>query len=92
VSGKYQFTPSVFVSLGYTALHDKTSAGDNANQIAAMAQYDLSKNTSVYGTISYLTNHNQASYTLAGSANPGLPLAYAGASPHGISIGMYHRF
>jgi predicted porin len=92
VSGKYQFTPSVFVALGYTALHDKTAAADNANQIAAMAQYDLSKNTSVYGTVSYLTNHNQASYTLAGSANPGLPLAYPGANPHGISIGMFHKF
>jgi predicted porin len=92
LSGKYQLTPAFFLSAGFAALHDRTSAANNANQISAMGQYDLSKSTSVYATISYLTNNNAASYTLAGGGNGGLAVAYPGANPRGISIGIFHKF
>ncbi|RQQ45038.1 porin [Burkholderia stagnalis] len=92
ISGKYQITPASMAALGVAMLRDQTAANNHARQISAMYQYDLSKRTSLYATISYLDNRNEASYTLAGSANPGLPLAYPGAPARGISLGMFHKF
>ena len=57
-----------------------------------MYEYDLSKRTSFYGALSYLRNRKQAGYTLAGAANPGLPLAYPGANARGVQLGIVHRF
>ncbi|MEX3690917.1 porin [Paraburkholderia sp. BR14263] len=92
LSAKYQFNVNNAVSLGYATLHDRTSQGDNADQIGLMYEYDLSKTTNFYGALSFLRNRNQASYTLAGAANPGLPLAYPGADARGVQIGIVHRF
>lgn len=78
LSVKYQFNPANYVALGYAYLHDQSSHGNHADQVGLMYEYDLSKRTSFYGALSYLRNRKQAGYTLAGAANPGLPLAYPG--------------
>lgn len=80
------------VALGYAYLHDQSSQGNNADQLGLMYAYDLSKRTSFYSALSCLRNRNQAGYTLAGAANPGLLLAYPGANARGVQIGIVHRF
>ncbi|KWE70443.1 porin [Burkholderia ubonensis] len=92
LSVKYQLNPANVVALGYAYLHDESSQGNNAVQVGLMYEYDLSKRTSFYGALSYLRNRNQAGYTLAGAANPGLPLAYPGANARGVQLGVVHRF
>ena len=92
LSAKYQFDATNYLALGYAYLHDSTSQGNNADQVGLMYEYDLSKRTNFYGALSFLRNHNQASYTLAGAANPGLPLAYPGADARGVQVGIVHRF
>ncbi|KVL85627.1 porin [Burkholderia stagnalis] len=92
LSVKYALSPSNFLALGYAYAHDQTSQGNHADQVGLMYEYDLSKRTSFYGALSYLRNRNQAGYTLAGAANPGLPLAYPGANARGVQLGIVHRF
>jgi predicted porin len=92
ISALYQITPAQAVALGGTLLHDETGQGDNARQIAALYTWSLSKRTSLYGAVSFLQNRGEASYRLAGSANAGLPLAYAGADARGVQLGFVHRF
>lgn len=92
LSAKYQFNAANAIALGYAMLRDRTSQGDNADQIGLMYEYDLSKTTNFYGALSFLRNRNEASYTLAGAANPGLPLAYPGADARGVQVGIVHRF
>jgi predicted porin len=92
LSAKYQLNPASYVSLGYTILRDQTSQHNNADQLGLMVEYDVSKRTNVYGALSFLRNHNQAEYTLAGAANAGLPLAYPGADARGVQLGVVHRF
>lgn len=91
-SALYQITPAAGIALGYTYLHDETGQGDNAQQVAALYTYALSKRTSIYSAVSFLQNRAQSSYRLAGSANAGLPLAYAGSDARGFQLGMVHRF
>lgn len=92
LSAKYQVTPAAYVALGYTILRDESSQHNDADQASLMCEYDLSRRTDVYATLSFLQNRNQASYTLAGSANPGLPLAHPGADARGAQVGILHRF
>jgi predicted porin len=92
LSARYHVTPAGYVALGYTILRDRTSQHNDANQASLMYEYDLTRRTDLYGTLSFLQNRNRASYTLAGSANPGLPLAYPGADARGVQVGVVHRF
>jgi predicted porin len=92
LSAKYQFNATNTIALGYAMLRDRTSQDNNADQIGLMYEYDLSKTTNLYGALSFLRNRNEASYTLAGAANPGLPLAYPGADARGVQVGIVHRF
>ncbi|MGH8779931.1 porin [Paraburkholderia sp.] len=92
LSALYQITPAAGIALGYTYLHDETGAGNNAQQFGALYTYTLSKRTNLYSALSFLQNRNQAPYRLAGSANAGLPLAYAGADARGFQLGIVHRF
>ncbi|CAN0618842.1 Porin [Burkholderia multivorans] len=92
LSVKYQINAANVVGLGYAYLHDQSSQGNNAEQLGMMYEYSLSKRTNMYGALSFLRNRNQAGYTLAGAANPGLPLAYPGADARGAQVGIVHRF
>lgn len=88
----YDIDPSNYVAVGYAQLTDRTSAGDGARQAGVLYTHSVSRRTSFYATASFLQNRSQASYTLAGAANAGLPLAYPGADARGIQIGVVHRF
>lgn len=92
LSAKYQLNPLSYVSAGYAILRDETAQNNNADQFGLMYEYDVSKRTNVYAALSFLRNRNQAQYTLAGAANAGLPLAYAGADARGVQPGVVHRF
>jgi predicted porin len=92
LSAKYQINAANTVALGYAMLRDRTAQGNNADQVGLMYEYDLSKTTNFYGALSFLRNRNEAGYTLAGAANPGLPLAYPGADARGVQLGIVHRF
>jgi len=92
LSAKYQLNAASYVALGYALLKDRTPQGNDANQVGMMVEYDLSKRTNLYSALSFLNNKNQAGYTLAGAANPGMPLAFAGAEARGVQIGIVHRF
>jgi predicted porin len=92
LSVKYHLTPVTDISLGYSYLQDDTVKHNNAQQIGAMVHYYLSKRTQLYTTLSYLKNTHSGNYTLGGAAVAGLPLAYAGASPKGIQMGIVHFF
>lgn len=92
LSAKYQFNATNSLALGYAILRDRTSQDNNADQVGLLYEYDLSKRTNFYGALSFLRNRNEASYTLAGAANPGLPLAYPGADARGVQVGIVHRF
>lgn len=92
LSAKYQFNATNTLAFGYAMLRDRTSQGNNADQLGLMYEYDLSKTTNLYGALSFLRNRNEAAYTLAGAANAGLPLAYPGANARGVQIGIVHRF
>jgi predicted porin len=92
LSAKYQVTPAGYVAIGYTILLDKTSQHNDANEASLMYEYGMSRRTELYATLSFLQNRNQAGYTLAGSANSGLPLAYPGTDARGVQFGIVHRF
>lgn len=92
LSAKYDFSFPLSVSLGYAHLQDRTGNGDHARQFSVMASYALSKRTNFYGALSYLDNRGNATYTLAGAANPGIPVAYPGAPARGLQAGIVHRF
>jgi predicted porin len=91
-SALYQLTPSSALAFGYTYLHDETGQGGDASQVAALYTYTLSKRATLYSALSFLQNRGQAEYRLAGSANAGLPLAYAGADARGFQLGIVRRF
>lgn len=92
VSVGYTINPFNYLALGWAQLSDDSSAGNGARQFSMMYNHDVSKRTSFYAAVSFLQNRGQASYTLAGAANAGLPLAYPGADARGVQLGMVHRF
>jgi predicted porin len=92
VSVGYTINPLNYVALGWAQLTDRTSAGNGARQFSLMYNHDVSKRTSFYAAASFLQNRGKASYTLAGAANAGLPLAYSGADARGVQVGLVHRF
>jgi len=72
---------------------DSNSSGSgidqrDANQIAAGYQYDMSKRTALYGTLSRVSNDAGAAYT-AGGGGSGLT---AGSDSTGFEIGIRHTF
>jgi predicted porin len=92
LSAGYTINAFNYLALGWAQLSDRSSSGNNARQIGALFNHSLSKRTILYATISFLQNRAQATYTLAGAGNSGLPLAYPGADARGVSFGIVHRF
>lgn len=77
------------VKLQYASYNNKNS-GDDAQQISLGYQYDLSKRTAVYTTVSVLKNEDNAAASLARS---GLTLAAdAGKNQTGFQVGVRHAF
>jgi len=91
VSNSYLFAPSVLLSLMYGYAHDRTGAGNNAQQLGLLFEYYLSKSTELYAAAGFIQNRNQAKYTLAGTAYPGLSVT-PGTDTRGIGVGLVHKF
>ncbi|GAB5097557.1 porin [Caballeronia sp. HLA56] len=91
LSDSYQFDPATLFSVMYGYVHDRTGAGNNAQQVGVLLEYALSKSTELYTAMAFLQNKNQAKYTLSGTAYSGLVVA-AGADSRGIGIGLVHKF
>jgi predicted porin len=94
LSADYRFT--TFLSVGADAAYIKGSTylGNDALQLWAIINYDLSKGTRLYGTISELKNYGIAQYKMAGASittgsflTPG-----PGQSEFGVQIGIRHLF
>jgi predicted porin len=92
VSLGYTIDPFNYVAAGWAQLTDRSSAGNGARQFSALYTHQVSKRTNFYAAISFLQNRGLATYTLAGAANAGLPLAYPGADARGVQLGIVHRF
>jgi len=92
VSGRYQITPRNWVSLGYGDLSDRTGAGNHAEHVGLLYQHFFNPDAAVYVGLSRLQNHNQARYTLDGSAVAGEPVAFPGADPQAVQLGFRYWF
>ena len=77
------------IKLQYASYDDKNSSNE-AQQLSLGYQYDLSKRTAVYTTVSHLKNKNGSAVALGGS---GLALpANAGKNQTGFQVGVRHAF
>jgi predicted porin len=92
MSAQYRVTQADFVSAGYAYANDRLPAGNNAAEISLMVQHLLSKRTMIYATLSHISNHNQAAYTMLGAATQGVSLSHPGFDPTGVQLGVLHFF
>ncbi|AUT66706.1 porin [Paraburkholderia terrae] len=91
LSASYQFSPSIWLSFGGAHAHDRTGKGNGGDQVGLMYWYFVSKRTTLYASAAFLANHNQATFTINGEPI-GIPVAYPGADPRGVQLGIQHRF
>ena len=94
LSADYRFTPFFSIGAGAAYTKDSTHLGNDALQYGAIANYDLSKSTRLYGTISELKNYGTAQFKMAGASittgsflTPG-----PGQSQFGVQVGIRHLF
>lgn len=94
LSADYRFTPFLSVGGGAAYMKDSTSLGNNALQYGAIINYDLSKGTRVYATVSELKNYGNAQFKMGGASittgsflTPG-----PGQSEFGAQVGIRHLF
>lgn len=94
LSADYRFSPFLSAGAGYAYMHDDSGLGNNAQQFGAIVNYDLSKATRLYGTVSRLYNARTAQYKMAGaSITTGSFLTPdKGASETGVQVGIRHLF
>jgi predicted porin len=93
-SADYKFSPALSAGAGYAFIKDSSSLGNDARQMSAIMNYDLSKRTRVYGVVSRLNNSNTAQFKMAGASittgsflTPG-----GGQSETGVQVGIRHLF
>ncbi|MDN7179481.1 porin [Caballeronia sp. SEWSISQ10-4 2] len=91
VSDSYLFSPTDQLSLMYGYVHDRTGAGNNAQELGLIDEYFLSKATEVYAALGFIQNRNRAGYTLNGTAYSGIAVV-PGADTRGINLGIVHKF
>ena len=72
------------------ASYDLKGSDNDAQQLSVGYQYDLSKRTAVYTTVSYLKNKNASAASLV--ANGLNNAAVAGSNQTGLQIGVRHAF
>jgi len=94
LSADYRFTPFLSVGAGVAYMQDSTHLDNDALQYGAIVNYDLSKGTRLYGTISELKNYGTAQFKMAGASittgsflTPG-----PGQSEFGVQVGIRHLF
>jgi len=92
LSARYAVTSGFRASLGYTHMRDRSASRNNADQISAACEYDVSPRVMLYASAAMLHNHGDAEMTLRGVNVTGLTPAYPGASVRGVQFGMIDRF
>ncbi|TDN61807.1 porin [Paraburkholderia sp. BL10I2N1] len=94
LSADYRFTPFLSAGAGYAFIKDSSSLGNDASQMSAIVNYDLSKATRLYGVVSRLNNRNTAQFKMAGaSITTGSFLTPdKGQSETGVQVGIRHLF
>ena len=80
------------VRVGYASANAKgVGIDDNdATQFAVGYLYDLSKRTSLYGTVARVNNKGHASFVV--DSNPALPATNPAKDSTGYELGIRHRF
>ncbi|WP_321871592.1 porin [Paraburkholderia tropica] len=94
LSADYRVSPFFSVGVGAAYIKDSSSLDNDAAQWGAIANYDLSKATRIYGTISELKNYGTAQYKMTGaSITTGTFLTpSAGQREFGAQVGFRHLF
>jgi len=94
LSADYRFSPFFSFGAGVAYMKDSTSLGNNAFQYGAIVNYDLSKRTRFYATVSELKNYGTAQFKMGGaSITTGTFLTPGpGQSEFGAQVGIRHLF
>ncbi len=92
LSARYAVTNRFRASLGYTYMRDRSSRDNNADQLSAACEYDVSPRVMLYASAAVLNNRANAEMTLRGVNVTGLTPAYPGATVRGMQFGMIDRF
>lgn len=92
VSARYALNTRFRASLGYTYLRDRSGGDNNADQLSAACEYDVSKRALLYASAGWLRNRGQGEFTLRGVNVTGLAPSWPGASVRGVQFGMIDRF
>ncbi|HYS63915.1 MAG TPA: porin, partial [Paraburkholderia sp.] len=64
VSARYALNTRFRASLGYTYLRDRSGGDNNADQLSAACEYDVSKRALLYASAGWLRNRGQGEFTL----------------------------
>ncbi|MGF6999380.1 porin [Paraburkholderia sp. GAS32] len=83
----YRFTPAFQVTSGLYYLKDRNNSANKSTEIAAGAEYSLSKATLVYAQVGYVNNKGNATTTITYGA-PVAPRMGTTA----VNIGLRHSF
>jgi predicted porin len=83
----YRFTPAFQVTSGLYYLKDRNNSANKSTEIAAGAEYSLSKATLVYAQVGYVKNKGDATTTIT----YGSPVA-PGMGTTAVNIGVRHSF
>lgn len=92
LSARYAVSSRFRASLGYTYMRDRSTKDNNADQISAACEYDLSPRVMLYASAAMLNNRANGEFTLRGVNVTGLTPAYPGATVRGFQFGMIDRF
>src|SRR6266702_3414947 len=92
VSARYALNTRFRASLGYTYLRDRSGGDNNADQLSAACEYDVSKRALLYASAGWLRNRGQGEFTLKGVNVTGLAPSWPGATVRGVQLGMIDRF
>lgn len=90
-SGSYRFDAADQLALMYGYAHDRTGAGNNAQQIRLTYEHYLSVRTTLYASAGFINNRNKAAFTLNGTAYAGVTVA-PGSNTRGVILGIVHKF
>jgi len=83
----YRFTPAFQVTSGVYYLKDRNNSINKSTEVAAGAEYSLSKATLVYGQVGYVNNRGAMTQTIA----YGQPVA-PGMGTTAVMMGLRHYF
>jgi predicted porin len=83
----YRFSPAFQVTSGIYYLKDRNNSANKSTEIAAGAEYSLSKATTLYAQVGHVNNKGDMTQTIA----YGVPVA-PGKSTTAVNVGIRHLF